>query len=293
MALIAAAMAAVDPAKDFGRADPGVSLEAGAAAMAAAAEGIETGGEGAGGDTKPLTLNKGTDQYRLNLNHQEMGRILHELEGNCELVLEQAGVDAWLPVDGLTAITITTLGYEDIDQFEDALGGTFLQFLNALPHMETKIQDDGSSVDGQWVVRMIPPPPLHARYGVELRLTINSSEDLWRTLVKAPDATIGVPELEFEMGVSQSRQIDAVFNHITNACFQLGQYCRMNRETVAAATRAGIVESIDGLTQLLDMPHPWDIVIRDPSGLSMFKPDDGVVKTLLKEPDAGEVAGVA
>ena len=159
--------------------------------------------------------------------------------------------------------------------------------------METKIQDDGSSVDGQWVVRMIPPPPLHARYGIEMRLTVKTSEDLWRTLVKSADAVIQIPELEFEMGVSQSRQIDAVFNHVTTACFHLGQYCRQNADLVPAATRAGIVESIDGMTTLLDLPYPWDIVIRDPSGLSMFKPNDGVVTTLLKEPEAGEVAGVA
>ena len=127
MALIAAAMTAMDPANDAGRADPGVSLAEGAAAMAMGVAGIKTGAGGEG-EVTPLTLNKNGEQgetYRLNLNHQEMGRILHELEGNCELVLEQAGVDAWLPVDGLTNITITTLGYEDQDQFEDALGGAY------------------------------------------------------------------------------------------------------------------------------------------------------------------------
>jgi hypothetical protein len=48
-----------------------------------------------------------------------------------------------------------------VDEFEAVLGGTFVQFVEALPHMEVKIQDDGSSVDGQHVLREIPPPPVY------------------------------------------------------------------------------------------------------------------------------------
>lgn len=154
--------------------------------------------------------------------------------------------------------------------------------------MEWKIQDDGSSVNGQPVFRMIPPPPLHARHGIIMKLRVTKSEDLWRCLLKAPDATIEIPELEFEAGASQKRQIDAVFNHVTTACFNLGQHVR--EAPLSAEVKDKIIETIDDLTHYLDIPHPWDIVVRDPSGLSSFKPDDGVEITLMQGAGVAEVA---
>jgi hypothetical protein len=62
-----------------------------------------------------------------------------------------------MPIEGLEAIMLTTLGYEDVGQFEDALGGSFYQFIQALPHMESKIQDDGSSCDGECPSSSSPP----------------------------------------------------------------------------------------------------------------------------------------
>jgi hypothetical protein len=59
-----------------------------AAARLAAKEGVATGG-GEGG-VAPLTVNKGLDMYRLNLGHQELDRILKELEENCALVNSSA-----------------------------------------------------------------------------------------------------------------------------------------------------------------------------------------------------------
>lgn len=50
-----------------------------------------------------------------------------------------------------------------------------------------------------------------------MTIPIRESKDLWRTLVKGADASILVPALEFEIGASQKRQIDAVFNHVTTA----------------------------------------------------------------------------
>ena len=76
-----------------------------------------------------------------------------------QLVLECAGREAWLPIEGSASMVYKNLGYEDMEQLEDALGGTFLQFIDALPHMEHKVQDDGSSLDGQEVFRTQPFEP--------------------------------------------------------------------------------------------------------------------------------------
>lgn len=41
-----------------------------------------------------IDLNKGRNVYKLNMAHQEVDRILKEVEENCELVIETAGREA-------------------------------------------------------------------------------------------------------------------------------------------------------------------------------------------------------
>ena len=78
------------------------------------------------------------------------------------------------------------------------------------------------------------------------------------------------------MGMSERRQTDSVYNHITNACFNLSMHARM----VDEATREAIIDTVDQLTRLLDIPdgEPWTLTVHDPgtSSPSLFKPDDGV-----------------
>lgn len=45
---------------------------------------------------------------------------------------------SWLPVDQIKHLLIEELGYEDQPEFEDALRGTFLDFLDNLLHATTK-----------------------------------------------------------------------------------------------------------------------------------------------------------
>jgi len=182
-----------------------------------------------------LALNEPQEPYKLNLGHQEIDRILHEIEDYCESVIQSGGTDAWMPITGFEKLLIVDLGYEDVDSFQDALGGTFEQFLGALPHFELMVQDDGGSCDGQTMVRMVPPPPVAERRPFELHLTVRRSEDLWRTLMKSPPASICIPALEFESGASERRQTDSVYNHITHACFNLGMHARQVDATTAGA----------------------------------------------------------
>ena len=43
---------------------------------------------------------------------------------------------------------------------------------------------------------------------------------------------------------------------------------------------------VEELSHLLDIEHPWQLIIRDPSGRSILKPMDGVTKVYDGEPTA-------
>ena len=99
-------------------------------------------------------------------------------------------------------------------------------------------------------------------------------QDLWRTLYKAPDCTLSIPELEFQIGQSEKRELDAIFNHISKAMFNLTQHARQNH--VSSESKDRILETVEELSKLLDIEHPWQLIIRDPKGRSILKPDTGV-----------------
>jgi len=72
---------------------------------------------------KKSDVNFGTamlDGFSVDVSHQEIERIVVELE---ELYKSQPG--EWLPVAGIGAYVAEELGYEDADEFEDALKCTF------------------------------------------------------------------------------------------------------------------------------------------------------------------------
>lgn len=109
-------------------------------------------------------------------------------------------------------------------------------------------------------------------------------------LVKAPDAIIEIPELEFEFGASKRRQVDSIYNFLAGAVFNLSNHVK-DSAAMQSDTKNKIMETVDEvdwppcvsnvidivqLTGLLAMERPWSIVVRDPSGISIFKPDDKV-----------------
>eukprot|EP00959_Pyramimonas_sp_CCMP1952_P232465 4858084-Pyramimonas_sp.AAC.1 len=65
-----------------------------------------------------------------------MDRIIGELEA-----IYQSQPTAWLPVESIGMMLTHELGYEDVEEFEDALKSTFSQFLAALPHIELQEVD--------------------------------------------------------------------------------------------------------------------------------------------------------
>ena len=75
------------------------------------------------------------------MGHQEMERVVVELE----TILTQFPVEQSISVANLAQFISHNLGYEDVDELEDALQGDFLDFLRALP---TVVIEDGTADEG-------------------------------------------------------------------------------------------------------------------------------------------------
>ena len=74
------------------------------------------------------------DGFAVDVSHQEIERIVVELE---ELYKSQPG--EWLPISGIGAYLASELGYEDVDEFEDALKSDFKTFIGNLPHVRVSV----------------------------------------------------------------------------------------------------------------------------------------------------------
>ncbi|KAG1661100.1 hypothetical protein FOA52_012089 [Chlamydomonas sp. UWO 241] len=67
--------------------------------------------------------------FKVDMSHQEMERMLSELEQWYEMA---AGAGAeWIAAQAAASWLRNDLGYEDDAEFEDALNGTFEDFLKA------------------------------------------------------------------------------------------------------------------------------------------------------------------
>lgn len=105
------------------------------------------------------------------------------------------------------------LGYEDDDEFEEALKGTFANFLRLLPNFQVRVKPGAAPEDGKNEFKILPPPPPGSRPSTKMVLQVNSTQDLWRVCMKSADATVEIPELEFQIGADQRRKIDSIYNH--------------------------------------------------------------------------------
>jgi C4-type Zn-finger protein len=173
-------------------------------------------------------------------------------------------------------------GYEDEDEFEDAIGGSWEEFLRAMPHIELRTNERGSL---EFKV-LQPDPTVQPRL---LKLRVQTRQDLWRVLFKSPDASIRFPAMEFEIGTDHKRRIDSVYNYITSAEWNLSTHIR-GRTDITSEHVAAIVETVDKLNQMLDCEEPFDIEVRDPAGACVFKPAEGVEVLALSEAGAEEAS---
>lgn len=63
------------------------------------------------------------------------------IQGNCNMCIAVAKYDAAVVLSYFYVSVPWLQGYEDMAEFEDALHGTFEDFLQAMPHIETKIDE--------------------------------------------------------------------------------------------------------------------------------------------------------
>ena len=213
------------------------------------------------------------EAFSVDISHQEIERILIELE---EIYKTQPG--EWLPIHGIGSILATDLGYEDEDEFEDALKSTFEEFMNKLPMIECKDVESELQpglIRKCW--RLIPELKAENRKPRCLKLELKEKSDLWRILMRAPGSSIEIPEIEFYAGGDMKRQIDSMYNHLSQACFNLESHVQhMATCAVNPEEQQGILGTIQRLRQMLDLEEPCTIVIRCPTGETAFKPMDGI-----------------
>jgi mediator of RNA polymerase II transcription subunit 31 len=206
---------------------------------------------------------RGVGAGGIHWGHQEVDRIIDEVEQ-----IYKSSMQEWLVVEPIGSMIMHEM-YEDEDDMEDAVGGSFEAFLRAMPHVDLRVNERGASE-----FRMHQPDASSSCRTLTLRVA--SREDLWRVLFKAPDATLRIPHLEFEAGRSVKRVIDSVYNHIAAAVFNLSSHVRQNAQMLDSGTAERIAETVDQLNQLLDVEEPFDLVVDDPTAMSLFKPSDGV-----------------
>merc|ERR1712032_753144 len=83
----------------------------------------------------------------------------------------------------------------------------------AFPHIELRKEGEGETEKWFIKVRTLKPGPPRS-----MVLMVESSGQLLKTtFMKAPDAELSIPELEFSIGADSKRRIDSLYNHLVAA----------------------------------------------------------------------------
>ena len=69
---------------------------------------------------------------------------------------------------------------------QDAIKCDWPEFIKAMPHLETKIQDDGSYANGMLVFRMKPLVPVHDRKMFIKSFTVKSRRTSGECVIRLP-----------------------------------------------------------------------------------------------------------
>jgi len=207
--------------------------------------------------TSTLSRDEIEDQQLARLGHQETTWILQEIEGICESAPEE-----FLRCDYVLPMLIGVLGYEDMDEFEDAIKGSFEVFLQHMPHFETEFNEEANVL----TFRMAPEEPEEPR---QLLIPVTSIADLYKVVLKPADAQVLIPELEFYIMESQEKQINTIWNHLASSIFNLGLEAKQGTWDDNTVNR--VTDTLLALNRLLDVEDPWTFIVKDPSGLARVK----------------------
>lgn len=221
--------------------------------------------------------------FKVDLGHQEMSQIMQELEDIFNAIHSCVGPERPIAISGLAYNLCVSIGYEDEDELEEAIGGSLVQFLSALPHFEVVWPE--SDCEPRATMRPEPTDDLDGP-GTRLMFTINDREDLWRVVLQGPKANVEIPEIEFAIRPTSKRRVDTIYNLIASAVFHLGdhvqQCARLGALDPDEASK--IVDTINNLNILLDVESPFTVILSDPQGVSELKPSDGAHVGVYEEP---------
>jgi len=217
--------------------------------------------------------------YKVDVSHQELSRIIKELED----FYDTCPQDTWIPVDSAANWLCLNLGYDDYNELEDALHCTLEEFLTQLPHFDVK-QPPAEKPDD--FVRFksnlrdaAPGRPCKVTYRIENR------GDLWAVMLKPKECWVEIPEMEFEIGRGEARQVDTIYNLIGEAVYNLGAYLKTNHKVISEERFDGIYATIHQLNRLLDVDEPFTWIAHDPSGTVAFKPSCERIKVEFTDLD--------
>lgn len=205
--------------------------------------------------------------YKVDVSHQELSRIMKELEDFCETCPPET---TWIAVEAGANWLCQQLGYEDYDELQDALHSTLEEFLMQLPHFDVRRPAEG---DADQTVRFrsnlrdaVTGRPCKMSFRVQDR------GDLWVVMLKPKGSYIEIPELDFEIGRSDTRQVDTIYNFIGEAVYNLGVYLKANHGKITSERFDGIYATIHMLNNILDVEAPFTWILHDPTGTGAFKP---------------------
>ena len=205
-------------------------------------------------------------EYKVDVSHQELSRIIRELEDFCDTCPSET----WIAVEAAANWLCTQLGYEDYGELEDALHSTLEEFLIQLPHFDVRKPEPGA--DDQ-TTRFRSNLKEHAPgRPCKIEFKVNSRADLWVVMLKPKHSWVEIPEIEFEIGRNENRQVDTIYSYIGEAIYNLGVYLKNNQDHISNERFDGIYATIQMLNLLLDVEHPFTWIIHDPTGTASFKP---------------------
>jgi len=190
------------------------------------------------------------------LGHQECDWILSEIEGMCKNT-----EDKFLETDRIAPMLATTMGYEDVDELEDALKGTLAEFIEMMPHFETQVDKE------KHFFRM---KPLVEGSPQCIRVRIKKVSDLYTVILKPGPCKLIIPVLEFEIGQNQEKSVNTVYNHIASAILNLSLQGKQGGWS--EKMQQAVADTLIQLNALLDVNSPWDMIVKDSTGQAIVKP---------------------
>ncbi|KAB7504408.1 Zinc finger protein ZPR1 [Armadillidium nasatum] len=148
--------------------------------------------------------------------------------------------------------------------------GTTKLLLTKIPHYKEIIITSFECFDCGDKNNGIQSSSFH-EFGVKYELNVMSTEDLSRQIVKSDEATISIPELDFEIPSNRQRgEINTIEGIVRNAIDGLSQD-QETRKVLDVDLYEKIQHFIEKLEELLKVKCPFTLILNDPSGNSYIE----------------------